>query len=301
MKTARSLGVRGTPLANGPNFLTFDIEEWYHANYEGLDTAVFSEKPTQLPRLIDQLLDICERGGFHSTFFVLGSVAERYPTLIRDISSAGHEIASHGYGHLQVYKMTPSEFKEDLLRSCQILQDVTGRPILGFRAPSFSVTRPILPWFYHTLEDCGLRYSSSVFAGKTFLYGIPDFPDRIHIPYLSDDAPTSILEFPIPSLRLLGTSLGVYVRLFPAWFIRRLIRNRNAQGRSLMLYLHPREIDPLQDRLPLPFLTRMIHYWGICDCDRKVSQIVDDARGTLTTLGQFYELFVQRHFTQELN
>jgi len=154
--------------------------------------------------------------------------------------------------HRLVSPMTPTEFKEDLVRSCRTLEDITGQRVHGFRAPSFSVTTEVLPWLYDSLEECGLRYSSFVFAGKIFLYGIPEFPDHVHFPCLPDGRRASVLEFPIPSIRFAGRSIGVYMRLFPAWFIRMLMRRRNAPGESLMLYLHPRELDPEQHRLPLP-------------------------------------------------
>ena len=273
------------------NFLTFDIEEWYHANYEGLNQAPFSEKPTRFPYLVNRLIEICAESGFSSTFFVLGSIADRYPEVVRGITAAGHEVASHGFDHRRISRMTPREFKEDLVRSCRTLEDVTGQKVHGFRAPSFSVTTEVLPWFYDSLAECGLQYSSSVFAGKTFLYGIPGFPDHVHFPRFPDGRQTCILEFPIPGLRLAGTTIGVYMRLFPAWFLRMLMRRRNARGDSLILYVHPREIDPEQHRLPLPTATRIIHYWGVNGCERKLEKIARDTRARFGTLIQACERF----------
>ncbi len=269
------------------NFITFDIEEWYHANYPGLDVSGFKDRPPEFRSLMQRLLDLCNSSGIKATFFVLGSIAETYPDIVRQISTAGHEVASHGYRHRLVSGMSPAEFREDLNRSCGILEAITGRKVLGFRAPSFSVTKAIQPWYYQTLSDAGLRYSSSVFAGKTFLYGIEDFPYRIHAPM------SGIWEFPIPSLKLLHFYMGVYLRLFPSWFVNRLIRRSNAHGAPMMLYLHPREIDPDQPRLPLSAATKFIHYFGIKGCETKVRSILASNAGSFETLIGYLETMPQ--------
>ena len=118
--------------------------------------------------------------------------------------------------------MTPAEFTEDLRRSCSILESLTGKPVRGFRAPSFSVTRDILPWYYDALESAGLTYSSSVFPGKTFLYGIPDFPRRVHRPQI-DGRRTAITEFPVTRVDFAGRTTGLYLRFFPLQFLRHRI------------------------------------------------------------------------------
>jgi polysaccharide deacetylase family protein (PEP-CTERM system associated) len=271
------------------NFLTFDIEEWYHANYEGLDISQFKDRPVEFRRLMDRLLHLCEYGGFKSTFFVLGSIAEKYPDIVKAIQSAGHEVASHGYGHELVYKMTPAQFRADLQKSSTILEDITGNKVQGFRAPSFSVNIDCADWYYRTLEERGFLYSSSVFAGKTFLYGIPGFPDNVHQPILADGRQTTIWEFPIPSIQVLGLSVGMYIRLFPAWLIRKLILGRNSDGKSQMLYLHPREIDPLQPRLPLPATTSFIHYFGINGCESKLKSVFRNNASRFGTLAGYVE------------
>src|ERR1022692_1358592 len=224
-----------------PNFLTFDIEEWFRVNYEGADAAALTCPPGWMERLTDKLLEICAEAGCRSTFFVLGSVAEDYPQVVKRIAAAGHEVASHSCLHKAVFTMTPGDFEEDLRRSCGILESLTGKAVRGFRAPSFSVTREVLPWFYDTLEKARLVYSSSVFPGKTFLYGIPDFPYRVHRPVI-EGRQTGITEFPNTRVDFAGKTIGLYVRLFPASFLRRRIRREHAAGRPAMLYVDRKSV-----------------------------------------------------------
>jgi hypothetical protein len=145
------------------------------------------------------------------------------------------------------------------------------------------VNREVLPWFYDVLEARGLDYSSSVFPGRTFLYGIPDFPRRVHRPRLGDHT-RRITEFPISRVDFAGRTLGLYPRLFPASFMRRYIEKENAAGRPAMVYLHPREIDPDQPRLPLPGITSFIHYFGVKGCERKLRALLRTAPGPFITL-----------------
>jgi peptidoglycan-N-acetylglucosamine deacetylase len=255
------------------NLLTFDVEEWYHANYEGCGQTHYTGQPGVLEALVHRLLDLCARHDVKSTFFVLGSVAEVKPSIVRAVHAAGHEVASHGYGHQSVRSMTPAEFRADLKRSCEILESITGAKVTAYRAPSFSVTAETLGWFYEALEDAGIACSSSVFPGRTFLYGVPGFPERVHYPRVNGRE-VSVLEIPLPRVRVLGRDLGLYVRLFPAWFLRRRVRRDNRQGRSVTFYVHPREIDPDQPRLPLRWPVSLIHYWGIGGCERKLDALL---------------------------
>jgi polysaccharide deacetylase family protein (PEP-CTERM system associated) len=254
------------------NFLTLDIEEWYHANYSGMAPPA-SAGETNLEPLVDRLIALCAPRSVRTTCFVLGSVARAKPSVVRKLHAAGHEIASHGYGHELVYAMGRERFAEDLRASLDLLAGITGERALGYRAPSFSVRAETLPWFYDALEEAGVRYSSSVFPGKTFLYGVPGFPDRIHRPVVAGRQ-RAVLEFPVPAVRIAGRQMGLYVRLFPAWAIRRRIARDNAAGKPVILYAHPREIDPGQPRLELSFPRRVIHYWGIRGCEAKLRAIV---------------------------
>jgi len=260
------------------NLLTFDVEEWYHANYDGCGPAPSAAESTHLEAMTDRLLDLCARHDVKSTFFVLGCVAEAKPSIVRAIHAAGHEVASHGYGHQSVRSLSPEEFRADLERSCGILEGITGQRVRAYRAPSFSVTAETLGWFYEALEANGILCSSSVFPGRTFLYGIPGFPERIHYPAVNGRE-VRVLEIPMPRVRLFGRDLGLYVRLFPTWFLRSRIERDNRAGRPVTLYVHPREIDPDQPRLALPWSVALIHYWGIAGCERKLNALLASLPG----------------------
>jgi polysaccharide deacetylase family protein (PEP-CTERM system associated) len=258
------------------NFMTFDIGEWYHANYSGLERAEYSGD-TNLEALTDRLIDLCAERGVATTCFVLAAVAKDKPRVIKKLHAAGHEIASHGCGHELVYTLGAKRFAADLAISRDILEDLTGEKVLGYRAPSFSVTQDILCWFYAVLEEAGLAYSSSVFPGRTFLYGVPGFPARVHRPVVSGRE-CGIVEFPLPLVRLFGKQMPLYIRLFPAWAIAHRMARDNRSGKPVVLYAHPREIDRDQARLDLRFVQARIHYWGIRGCESKLRSVLRSAR-----------------------
>ncbi len=263
------MGDRSAPV----NFLTIDVEEYFHVNYAGFDPASRAHERTGAPGLVDRLLEMCGDAGVRCTFFVLGVIGEKYPEVVRRIHAAGHEVASHGYAHLGVRDLGADRFRADLRLSCAILEGLTGARVEGFRAPSFSVDRETLPWFYEELRAAGLTYSSSVFPGRTFLYGIPGFPLHPHKPACGGRA-AGIVEIPITGFNLLGRRFPLYVRLLPAAALERIMRRENTQGRPALLYLHPREIDPAQPRLPLSRGQAFVHYWGIRGCERKLRRLL---------------------------
>ncbi|MEK7578822.1 MAG: polysaccharide deacetylase family protein [Patescibacteria group bacterium] len=259
------------------NILTFDIEEWYHANYERIDFRIYETMPSRLGINVDKIIEICDRHQIKATCFIVGTVAENNPQLVKKLHNAGHEIASHGYQHKLIYEMTPDEFYNDAKKSVDILEDLIGEKVLGFRAPSWSVKKDTLLWFYQTLENLGLRYSSSVYPGQTFLYGIPDFPAYIHHPRLENKL-SAILEVPVPVTKIMGKKIGFsggfYLRFFPSYAVIRWTRQENKNRKSIFFYLHPREIDPTERRLPLPLLPRIIQYWGVNQCEKKLQRIL---------------------------
>jgi polysaccharide deacetylase family protein (PEP-CTERM system associated) len=259
------------------NFLTFDIEEMYHANYGNINFEQYNGQPTQLDSLVDRLIALCETYNIKSTCFVLGSVAFKKPGIVKKLHRAGHEIASHGFGHTLVYQMSRESFQKDLKRSCDVLEDCIGEKVWGFRAPSWSVNEQIVSWFYDTLNDQGLKYSSSVYPAHTFLYGIPGFPLHAHYPrWKGYQSP--IIEIPVPVFSIFGKKMGYsggfYLRMLPLWFIQNQIIKHNKSSVPVFVYLHPREIDKEQPHLPLPILERIIHYWGINSCECKLKHLI---------------------------
>jgi len=170
-----------------PNFLTFDIEEWYNANYKSVDLSNYSGENTNLEKNVDRLLEICDEFGIKSTCFIVGEIAKNKPQIVKKIHDQGHEVASHSFNHRLVYQMKPGDFEKDLEISLDTLEQIIGEKVIGFRAPSWSVNKETLSWFYPILHKHGILYSSSVFPGKTFLYGVPGFPQKIHRPKVDDN------------------------------------------------------------------------------------------------------------------
>jgi polysaccharide deacetylase family protein (PEP-CTERM system associated) len=267
--------------AGVPNFLTIDVEEYFHVNYAGCDVSALKNGRTNVEALVDRLLSVCADASIHCTFFTLGEIGEKYPAIIRKIHAAGHEVAAHGYDHRDVGTMTAGEFRDDLSRTCGVLESLTGEKVAGFRAPSFSVTAGAVSWFYPVLEQCGLTYSSSVFPGRTFLYGIPGFPVEPHRPVVRNRR-TRVIEFPITPFAIFGRRFPLYVRLLPAGMLKRKLQAANRQGRPGILYIHPREIDAGQPRLPLPRGQAFVHYWGIRGCEAKLRRLTRDPLGFRT-------------------
>ena len=161
------------------NALTVDVEDYFQVSAMAphIDRASWDSRPCRVERNVHRLLDLFEQQNARATFFTLGWVAERYPNLTREIVARGHELASHGYGHLRASEQTPQEFRQDLLRAKGVLEDIGGSPVLGYRAPSFSIGHGNL-WAFDVLLETGHRYSSSVYPVQHDHYGMPDAPQR---------------------------------------------------------------------------------------------------------------------------
>lgn len=257
------------------NFLTFDIEEWFHANYEGVNTSSYHSEGTNLEANVNRLIDVCAEYNVQSTCFVLGDVAREKPDIVRALFNAGHEIASHGCSHQLVYTMQPETFRRDLRESSDILAQITGEAVVGFRAPSWSIKRETLPWFYEILEEEGFLYSSSAYPAKNTLFGIENFP---HYPHYPTEA--NVLEIPQSVINLFGNRIGYagggYLRFFPIWLIKQVIKQKNRAGESVFIYLHPREIDPNEARLELGRIDGYFHYQGIRGTEKKLRHLMED-------------------------
>jgi polysaccharide deacetylase family protein (PEP-CTERM system associated) len=255
------------------NIFSVDVEHWFHANYAGESTAARGFEHLVIEET-ESILGLLERTGNHGTFFILGEVAEQHPGLVRTIAQAGHEVASHSYTHDLVTSMSRSQFREQARRSKDALETIVGQPVYGFRAPSWSVGVNT-PWFWEELREIGYRYSSSLFPLRTFMYGDADAPRFRH-------ERDRLIEFPPTTAELLGRraafSGGFYLRVLPRVVVRGLERRVNREGQQVVLYIHPREIDPSQPRLELSPLHRLIHYWGIRGTKRKVHRLLRGGR-----------------------
>lgn len=246
------------------NLLTLDIEDWYQSSLAILDREKGPVPPG--PGVVSntrRLLTLLREHRARATCFVLGTVAETYPELVREIRDGGHEVATHGYGHELVYTLTPEAFSEDLARSQEILQKITGEPVLGYRAPYFSLTRKSR-WALDVLARHGLRYDSSIFPIRRGLYGDPS-SDRF--PHPIRNGQRTLWELPISTFSLLGQNFplggGGYFRLFPYACFRRGIQSVNRQGHPFIFYLHPYELDVDELKQPLPqetLKTRLVRH-----------------------------------------
>jgi polysaccharide deacetylase family protein (PEP-CTERM system associated) len=243
------------------NALTIDFEDWYqgleipHTSWDGYEDRIEASGRRVLAEL--------ERAGVHATFFVLGRVAERHPHLVREIAAAGHEIATHGWSHTLVYQLTPDAFRAELLQSIRLLEELGGQPILGHRAPFFSITRASL-WALDILAEAGIRYDSSVFPVLNYRYGIEDAP---RWPYGVETARGPLTEFPITTWRCLGRNLpvagGAYFRIYPYALTWTAFKSINGAGKPAVFYLHPWELDPGQPRPAMAWRYRFRLYVGL--------------------------------------
>ena len=248
------------------NAMSVDVEEYFHASALArvAPHAHWDALPSRVDPTTRRLLDLFASRHVYATFFVLGWVAERHPELVRDIVAAGHEVASHGYGHEIVYTLSPAAFRQDVRRSKQILEDLVGQPVVGYRAPSFSITRKSL-WALDVLLEEGYRYDASIFPVRHDRYGIPDAPRHAYT--MSLEAGT-LVELPPSTIRVGGQNLAVagggYFRLLPyGWTRLGLARLNRREGRPAIFYLHPWEIDTEQPRLAVGLATRLRHYGNL--------------------------------------
>jgi polysaccharide deacetylase family protein (PEP-CTERM system associated) len=244
---------------------TIDVEEYFQVS--ALERVVARDQwdsyPSRVVSSMQQLAELLDAHGARATMFVLGVVAERHPALVRELSAAGHEIASHGWGHRRVMLKTPAEFRDSVRRTRACLEDLTGRQVYGFRAPSFSIV-PGCEWALDILIEEGYRYDSSLFPVQRNGYG---FPGGGRDPYRLDRAPGPLHEVPPATVRLGGRNLpaggGAYFRLLPYALVDAAFRQAEQRGAPATFYIHPWEVDPGQPRLAVDRLTRIRHYGGL--------------------------------------
>ena len=230
------------------NAFSIDVEDWFQvaAFARHIDRKDWDSLECRVERNVDLLLQTLDKHGVKATFFTLGWIAQRYPALIKRIVAGGHELASHGYGHHMIHELGEQLFREDVVRAKGLLEDLGGAPVIGYRAPSFSVGRDTL-WALDVLAQTGHQYSSSIYPIKHDLYGMPEAPRFAH-------QRSGLLEIPATSIRLrernFPASGGGYFRLLPysvsRWSLKRV---NQVDGEAAVFYCHPWEIDPGQPRM----------------------------------------------------
>jgi polysaccharide deacetylase family protein (PEP-CTERM system associated) len=260
------------------SIFSVDVEDWFHI----LDIpsspplASWDSLPSRVERNFLRLLDIFGEHEIQVTCFFLGWVGDRFPHLVKRAMRDGHEIASHGYAHRLVYEMGREAFYKDALRARRLLEDISGEAVVGYRSAGFSA-RQDTPWFFETLAEAGYQYDSSVFPAKRSHGGISEYRREPHL-FVSDNA--KIMEFPITVTDFLGRPQcffgGGYLRLFPYRLIRRMTKQVLSEGRPVVFYIHPREIDPDHPRLPMSRGRRFKSYVNLESTESKLHRIFRD-------------------------
>ena len=264
------------------NAFTIDVEDYYHVS--ALSSAIsresWGERESRVAASTDRILALLDGRQIKGTFFVLGWVADHVPQLIKRIAAQGHEVACHGYSHELIYRQTPGVFAEETRRSKRLLEDLTGQPVIGYRAASFSIT-PRSLWALDTLIEEGFAYDSSIFPVRHDRYGMPGAsraPGFVHAP-----SGGRIAEFPM-STAVFGplrvpVSGGGYFRLLPYWFTRNGLRDINErEGMPFTFYLHPWEIDVEQPRVKVGLVSRVRHYTNLSGCEARLRRLLGEFR-----------------------
>jgi polysaccharide deacetylase family protein (PEP-CTERM system associated) len=270
------------------NAMTIDVEDYFHVSaFDGLlPRDRWKTLESRVVANTERLLRLLGDHGVTGTFFVLGWVAERHADLVRRIAAAGHEVASHGYGHRLVYDQTPSAFREDVRRAKALLEDATGARVEGYRAPSYSIV-PRSLWALDVLLEEGYRYDASIFPIRHDRYGIPVSARQ---PYVIRRARGTIIEAPASTARVgpwnLPVAGGGYFRILPyAWTRWGISRVNTHENRPVIFYLHPWEIDPDQPRLKAGLLSRFRHYRNLRETEPRLRTLLRDfAWGPLRSL-----------------
>ncbi|SFR83401.1 XrtA system polysaccharide deacetylase [Sphingomonas jatrophae] len=258
------------------NAMSVDVEDWYQvgAFERTIDRAGWDLCESRVERNTDACLALFERAGVKATFFTLGYVAARHPSLMRRIVAAGHELASHGWDHARVFTMTPDEFRADLRRTRDTLEDAGGVAVTGYRAPSFSIDART-PWAHPILAEEGYAYSSSVAPVRHDHYGWPDSPRFAWSPVKG----SPLVELPVTTARAAGRTLaaggGGFFRLLPFAFSRWAVGQVNRAGQPAIFYFHPWEIDPEQPRVEqAPLRSRLRHYSRLSAMEGKLEKML---------------------------
>ncbi len=264
------------------NGLSVDVEDYFQVEAFS-STIPFSSWNYQENRIeanTKKILKLLEESGTHATFFCLGWIAKRFPKLIKEISQKGHEIASHGYSHKPIWKQSLREFREDVKASKHILEDLIGKRVLGYRAPTYSITKQTL-WALEILAEEGFVYDSSIFPIRHDLYGLssaPRFPFKVKDHFSNVDS--DLIEVPMSTLSLLKIKIpiagGGYFRFFPFCFIRFSFWFINfIEKRSVIFYIHPWEFDPDQPKVKgLSFRSRFRHYINLSKTFKRFKKLI---------------------------
>ncbi|MFZ1686124.1 MAG: XrtA system polysaccharide deacetylase [Flavobacteriales bacterium] len=257
---------------------TIDVEDWFHI-LDVPSTPPLAQWPSlqsDVERNTRRMLGILREEQVKCTLFFLAWVAERWPHLVREALADGHEVASHGYAHELVYSISEKAFSADIRKAKDIIEQAGGQQVLGYRCPGFSVTVET-PWFFDRVREAGYVYDSSVFPGSR---GHGGLPQANPVPHVVSTAHGDLVEFPISLGSLMGRRMyffgGGYLRFFPYWLIRDGVKAVLAEDRPVIFYLHPREIDPAQPRLPMSRRRSFMSYVGLNTTETKMRKLFNE-------------------------
>lgn len=261
------------------NAMTIDVEDYFQVSAFApvISRDSWAGRECRVERNVERILALLAKENVQATFFTLGWIAERYPQVVRDIVAGGHELASHGYGHLRASDQTRAEFTDDVVRSKALLEDIGGVQVLGYRAPSFSIGTANL-WALDVLQEAGYRYSSSIYPIQHDHYGMPDAPRFAFYP----NGPDGLLEIPITTVQVMQRKLpaggGGYFRLLPYALSRWMMERVNqVDQQSAIFYFHPWEIDPGQPRpAGASMKSRFRHYVNLDRMEGRIAQLTRD-------------------------
>lgn len=267
------------------NILTIDVEDWYHILE--LDstpkTQEWEKCESRIEKNFIRMLDILDEYETKATCFFLGWIAQKYPHLVKLAFLRGHEIASHGYGHQLLTTQSERHFYDDIMLAKKVLQDITGSHVLGYRAPGFTITRKTI-WAFEALISAGYMYDSSLFPAKRghgYFLNVSKAPFKL--------PGINFFEFPISVVNLVWTTVcffgGGYLRLFPYFIIKKMVKRVNQEARPVIYYVHPREIDPQQPRLQMNRIRAFKSYFNLLTTEIKIRKIA--STNQLTTIREF--------------
>ena len=262
------------PLAH---VLSVDVEDYFQVEaFAGqVSRESWESWPSRVVENTQRVLDLFDAYQAKATFFFVGWVAARFPNLVREARARGHEIACHSYWHRTIYSLTPEQFREDTRRAKRVIEDACGTTVLGYRAPSWSITKDCL-WALDILAEEGFTYDSSIYPIHHDLYGVPGAK---RVPYTHSCANgLELREFPPATLRFAGTNFpvagGGYLRIFPAWYTEMAFRKFEAMEERVVVYLHPWEFDPEQPRIAGPLKSRLRHYTNLRRMKARVETVL---------------------------
>ena len=268
-------------MTNKPvNYLTIDVEDYFQvAAFEKvIQPATWENYPSRVEQNTTRILDLLNTYGVKGTFFIVGWTAERFPGLVKEIVTRGHEIGCHSYQHQKIYNQTPEEFRRDTQKAKDILEQASGRPVVGYRAPTYSITKKSL-WAFDILQELGFKWDSSIFPIRHDNYGIPDAP---RFAYKMPNH--NLIEYPISTALLWGRKIpvagGGYFRILPYWFTRMALKKINQQEKEpFIFYLHPWEVDLGQPKVShAGWKSRFRHYHNLGKTEERLHCLLKEFR-----------------------